>query len=129
MTPRQTRTQRLAMPLARHAVRDLVISHGGRIRPIQLRRTDLHTGQTEQILVPSGPGPCGRRNAGRAGTSTPSPSLPPAPPTTSSGCGWSTAPRPSSSTTTPRQQDRDTGELDELAAELDEEITRSGMRG
>src|SRR6266566_6554029 len=54
MTPRQTRTQRLAMPLARQVVRDLAISHGGCIRPAQLRRTDLHTGQVEQVLIPCG---------------------------------------------------------------------------
>ena len=54
MTPQQTRTQRLAMPLARNVIRDLAIENGGCIRPVQLRRTDLDTGQTEQVLVPCG---------------------------------------------------------------------------
>ena len=54
MTPRTTRAQRLAMPLARDVVRDLAAEHGGCIRPVQLRRTDLHTGQIEQVLVPCG---------------------------------------------------------------------------
>ncbi len=55
MTPaRQTRAQRLAMPLARHVVRDLAAEHGACIRPVQLRRTDLDTGQVEQVLVPCG---------------------------------------------------------------------------
>src|ERR1017187_4680992 len=54
MTPRQTRTQRLAMPLARDVVRDLAVSHGGGVRPGQLRRTDLDTGRVEQVLVPCG---------------------------------------------------------------------------
>src|SRR5712691_4680543 len=54
MTPPLTRAQRLAMPLARDVVRELAITHGGCIRPVQLRRTDLHTGQAEQVLVPCG---------------------------------------------------------------------------
>lgn len=55
MTPaRQTRAQRLAMPLARNVVRDLTAEHGGCIRPIQLRRTDIDTGQVTQVLVPCG---------------------------------------------------------------------------
>src|SRR5215475_4731247 len=44
----------MAMPLARDVVKDIAIEHGGCIRPVQLRRTDLATGQTEQILVPCG---------------------------------------------------------------------------
>ena len=54
MTQPGTRAQRLAMPLARDVVRDLAVSHGGCVRPVQLRRTDLHTGQTEPVLVPCG---------------------------------------------------------------------------
>jgi hypothetical protein len=142
MTPRQTRTQRLAMPLARQAVRDLAISHGGCIRPVQLRRTDLHTGQTEQILVPCGhtlatvcPSCAERARALRA---------------TQCREGWHLDTEP---VITPDPADdeqrmwvehraetqqhrdhaqaagQDTAELDELTAELDEEITRSGLRG
>jgi hypothetical protein len=51
-TGKTTRAQRLAMPLARDVVKDIAISHGGCIRPVQLRRTDLATGETEQVLVP-----------------------------------------------------------------------------
>ena len=54
MTPRQTRAQRLAMPLARDVVREVAVSHGGCVRPIQLRRTDTQTGQVEQVMVPCG---------------------------------------------------------------------------
>jgi hypothetical protein len=53
-TGKTTRAQRLTMPLARDVVKDLAINHGGCIRPVQLRRTDLATGQTEQVLVPCG---------------------------------------------------------------------------
>ena len=42
------------MPLAREVVKDLAVEHGACIRPIQLRRTNLDTGETEQVLVPCG---------------------------------------------------------------------------
>src|ERR1022692_4692908 len=54
MTQPSTRAQRLAMPLARDVVRELAVQHGGCVRPVQLRRTDLHTGRAEQVLVPCG---------------------------------------------------------------------------
>jgi hypothetical protein len=54
MTPRQTRAQRLAMPLARDVVREVAVNHGGCVRPIQLRRTDTTTGQVQQVMVPCG---------------------------------------------------------------------------
>ena len=44
----------LSMPLARDVVKDLAVEHGACVRPIQLRRTDLATGQTEPVLVPCG---------------------------------------------------------------------------
>jgi len=49
-----TRAQRLSMPLARDVVKDLAVEHGACIRPVQLRRTDLATGETEPVLVPCG---------------------------------------------------------------------------
>ena len=45
---------RMAMPLARQVVRDLAVEHGACIRPVQLRRTNLDTGQVDQVLVPCG---------------------------------------------------------------------------
>ena len=42
------------MPLARDVVKDLAVEHGACIRPVQLRRTDLATGQAETVLVPCG---------------------------------------------------------------------------
>ena len=42
------------MPLARDVVKDLAVEHGAGVRPVQLRRTDLATGQTEPVLVPCG---------------------------------------------------------------------------
>jgi hypothetical protein len=59
VTGRTTRVQRMAMPLAREVVRDLAVEQGACIRPIQLRRTNLDTGETGQVLIPCGhtPGP------------------------------------------------------------------------
>src|SRR5215472_1150236 len=54
MTTRTTRAGRLAMPLARDVVRELAVTNGGCVRPVQLRRTDIQTGQVEQVLVPCG---------------------------------------------------------------------------
>ena len=42
------------MPEARKVVQDLAVEHGACIRPLQLRRTDLTTGEVEQVLVPCG---------------------------------------------------------------------------
>ena len=42
------------MPLARDVVKDLAVEHGACIRPVQLRRTDMTTGETEPVLVPCG---------------------------------------------------------------------------
>ena len=53
-TTRTTRAQRLAMPLAREVVHDLAVEHGACIRPVQLRRTNLDTGEQEHVLVPCG---------------------------------------------------------------------------
>src|SRR5215472_7338472 len=53
-TTRVSRAERLAMPLARDVVRDLAVEHGACIRPIQLRRRNLDTGEVDQVLVPCG---------------------------------------------------------------------------
>ena len=42
------------MPLAREVVKDLAVEHGACIRPIQLRRTNLDTGEADTVLVPCG---------------------------------------------------------------------------
>ena len=117
--PRQTRAQRLAMLLARDVVRDLAVEHGGCVRPVQLRRTDLDTGAGRAGARPLRPHPrrrlpvlrragtrrCGQRNAAKAGTWTPSPPSPRMTRTTSSACGSSSAQEPSSGATTPTPPD------------------------
>src|SRR5712691_4411345 len=142
MTQPTTRAQRLAMPLARDVVRELAVSHGGCIRPVQLRRTDLHTGRAEQVLVPCGhtlaavcPGCAERARTLRAAQCRE---------------GWHLETEPVITPDNPddeqlmwaerraeAQQHRDqaddtgqdTAEDDELIGDLDEQITRSGIRG
>src|ERR1700761_3145730 len=49
-----TRAQRMAMPLARDVVRALAVEQGACIRPVQLRRRNIDTGEVDQVLVPCG---------------------------------------------------------------------------
>ena len=51
---RTTRAERMTMPLAPQVVKDLAVEHGACIRPIQLRCTNLDTGQVDQVFVPRG---------------------------------------------------------------------------
>ena len=51
---RASRAERMAMPLVRDVVREVAVEHGACIRPIQLRRRDVDTGEVEQVLVPCG---------------------------------------------------------------------------
>jgi hypothetical protein len=142
MTQRTTRAQRLTMPLAREVVRELAVTNGGCVRPVQLRRTDTQTGQVDQVLVPCGhtlatvcPSCAERAKTLRA---------------TQCREGWHLDHEPIVQADEPddvqrmwvqlraeHQAARDhaqaagegTTDLDELNAELDEEITRSGVRG
>jgi hypothetical protein len=139
MTPPLTRAQRLAMPLARDVVRDLAISHGGCIRPVQLRRTDTRTGQAEQVLVPCGntlasvcPGCAERARTLRAAQCREGWHLDHEPVITPDDPDDEQLMWIERRAETQQQQDQaedDTSELDELTADLDEQISRSGMRG
>jgi hypothetical protein len=51
---RTTRAERMTQPRAADAIRMLAEASGGCVRPVQLRRTNLDTGQTEQVIVPCG---------------------------------------------------------------------------
>jgi hypothetical protein len=53
-TGRSTRAQRLAQPTAREVVKAVALEHGACIRPVQLRRTNLETGEVEQVMIPCG---------------------------------------------------------------------------
>jgi hypothetical protein len=51
---RTTRAERMTQPRAAQAVTMLAEASGGCIRPVQLRRTNIDTGQAEQVIVPCG---------------------------------------------------------------------------
>ena len=142
-TARTTRAQRMAMPLARQVVKDLAVEHGACIRPIQLRRTNLDTGEVDTgartLRAHPGLGLSLVRRAGQVAARVAVPGRlaprgrtrhrpPTRPPRTSSG-GSRCAPRPSSSATRPPAAGQDTTDFDELLTELDEEITKAGIRG
>ncbi len=142
MTDGTTRAARLAHPLARDALRQITQDRGGCIRPVQLRRTDLDTGQVTQILIPCGatldttcPACAKRARSLRA-----------------EQCrdGWHLENEPADPAPAPDDQQEtwltlrahaqvrrdqaaaageDTAELDQLIAELDDELARTGIRG
>jgi hypothetical protein len=132
----------MAMPLARDVVKDIAINHGGCIRPVQLRRTDLATGQTEQVLVPCGhtlasvcPACAERARNLRAAQCREGwhldhePDLEPGTPTDDQE--WWIENRAEAQTRRDQAaaSGEDTEDLEELLGELDEEINRAGMRG
>jgi replication initiator protein RepSA len=142
MTDTSTRAQRMAMPLARDSIRKIAEASGGCLRPVQLRRTDTVTGQTETIMIPCGATvasicpPCAERAKSLR----------------ASQCreGWHLEDEPDPGPAAPderqeywlilraeaqakRDRDQATGKdvtnLDGLIAELDAEITKAGIRG
>jgi hypothetical protein len=142
MTRTSTRAERTAAPLARDSIRKIAEASGGCLRPIQMRRTDIVTGQTEQVMKPCGATlasicpPCAERAKTLRAVQCRE--------------GWHLEDEPVTGPAGPDEaqeywlilraeaqarRDRaeangqDTGELDELLAELDVEITRAGVRG
>ena len=142
MTQHTTRAERMAQPRAADAIKALAEASGGCIRPVQLRRTDLDTGQVEQVIVPCGatlatlcPACAERAKSLRAAQCREGwhledePIPPPAPP--DDWQAWLLEQRAE------LQQLRDrmhaagdeTAGLDELIGEVDAELARSGIRG
>ena len=141
-TGKTTRAQRMAMPLARDVVKDIAISHGGCIRPVQLRRTDLTTGETEQVLVPCGhtlasvcPACAERAKNLRAAQCREGwhldrePDLEPGPATDDQEWWIENRADIQARRDQAAASGEDTEDLDQLLGELDEEINRAGMRG
>jgi hypothetical protein len=137
-----TRAQRMAMPLARKVVKELAVEHGACIRPIQLRRTNLGTGEADTVLVPCGhtlahvcPSCAERARTLRSAQCREGWHLEDEPDLTPDSATddqqWWVTMRADA------QQSRDqaetagqnTADFDELIRELDEEITKSGVRG
>ncbi len=130
------------MPLARQVVRDLAVEHGACIRPIQLRRTNLDTGETDTVLVPCGhtlahvcPSCAERAKSLRAAQCREGwhledePAIAPDPATEDQK--WWVEKRAEAQQLRDQAADagHDTADLDELLVELDEGITKAGIRG
>jgi hypothetical protein len=132
----------MAMPLAREVVKDLAVEHGACIRPIQLRRTNLDTGEVDTVLAPCGhtlahvcPSCAERARTLRAAQCREGwhledePDITPDPATEDQK--WRIEKRAEAQQVHDRAEaaGQNTTDLDELLAELDEEITNAGIRG
>jgi hypothetical protein len=142
MTERATRAERMAQPRAADAIKTLAEASGGCIRPVQLRRTDLDTGQVEQVIVPCGatlatlcPACAERAQSLRAAQCREGwhledePIPPPAPP--DDWQAWLLEQRAELQQLCDRMHaagDQTTG-LDELIGDVHAELARSGIRG
>src|SRR6266851_5003335 len=137
-----TKSSLLAMPLARNVVRELAIEHGGCVRPVQLRRTDLHTGQTEPVLIPCGhtlaavcPSCAERKRTLRAAQCREGwhleaePVIEPDPPDDEQRMWVEKRAEVQQWHDDAQAAGQDTAEDEALIGDLDEEITRAGMRG
>jgi hypothetical protein len=141
MTNAATPALRLPAPLARDALRQIIQDRGGCIRPVQLRRTNLDTGEITQVLIPcrstletACPG-CAQRAQGLRAEQCRD--------------GWHLEDEPDDRASAPDEAQQfwlslraraqvlhdqaataeDAAELDLLIAELDDELARAGIRG
>ena len=127
------------MPLAREVVRDLAVEHGACIRPVQLRRTNLDTGQVDQVLVPCGhtlasvcPSCADRAKTLRAAQCREGwhledePDLDPDPATDDQQWWVMLRAEAQQHRDQAEAAGQDTADFDELIAELDDEITTRG---
>jgi hypothetical protein len=139
---RTTRAERMTMPLARQVVKDLAVEHGACVRPIQLRRTNLDTGEVDQVLVPCGhtlahvcPSCAERAKTLRAAQCREGwhledePDLTPDPATEDQQWWVTMRADAQQSRDQAASSGQDMADFDELIRELDEEITKSGVRG
>jgi hypothetical protein len=130
------------MPLARDVVHGLAVEHGACIRSVQLRRTDITTGQVEQVLVPCGNTlasvcpPCAERaKTLRAAQCREGwhldhePVTEPDDPTDTQQWWITTRADVQAERDHAEQDGQDTIDLDAAIPELDEEIANAGMRG
>ena len=130
------------MPLAREVVRDLAVEHGACIRPVQLRRTNLDTGETDTVLVPCGhtlasvcPACADRAKSLRAAQCREGwhledePDITPDPATGDQQWWIEKRAEAQQLRDQAAAAGTDTTDLDALITELDEEITEAGIRG
>ncbi|GGQ70291.1 replication initiator [Couchioplanes azureus] len=139
-----SRAARLGLPVSVHVLKELCADHGVCIRPVSLRRTDLHTGQTELIDIPCGATredkcpPCAKRARRlrqtqiREGWHRTDEPLPPPAPATEEQRGLILlradfeAARDAAIRESLWEQ---VAELDEAIAEVEEQIAAEGLRG
>ncbi|MDT0331029.1 replication initiator [Nocardiopsis lambiniae] len=145
-TGKSTRAERLAQPLAREVAEQVAADHGVCIRPVSLRRTNIATGATEVIDVPCGstlesrcPACAKRKRSLRRSQCeegwhlATEPVVEPDPPTQQQQ-GWVeqratvTAERDRLAATGAAEPEQ-LAALDAAIADLDEEISASGLRG
>ena len=139
---RTTRAERMAMPLARHVVKDLAAEHGACLRPVQLRRTEIDTGHVEQVLIPCGhtlasvcPSCAERARILRAAQCREGwhldhePVIDPDPATEDQRALITDRAEAQADRDALASEGLDTGDLDERIGELDEQITEAGLRG
>jgi len=142
MTVRQTRAERAASPLARGAIRNIAEASGGCLRPVQLRRTDIQTGETVAVMVPCGAtlasicSPCAERTKTLRAAQCregwhleDEPDLAPAAPDKTQEFWLTMRAEAQLRRDTAAAVGHDTSEYDALIDELDVEITRAGVRG
>ncbi len=139
---RVTRADRMAMPLAHDVLRDVAVENGACIRPVQLRRTDRDTGETETVLVPCGSTldsvcpPCAQRaKTLRAAQCREGwhledePGITPGPATEDQKWWITLRAEAQRGRDQAAAAGQDTDGFDQLIGELDAEITRAGIRG
>jgi len=140
MTTRSTRAERQAQPRAADAIRMLAEASGGCIRPVQLRKTSLDTGHTEQVIVPCGatldsvcPACAQRARSLRVQQCRDGwhledePTVAPAPPDDYQT--WLLEQRAEFQKLRDQTNGEEAARLDEVLAELDTELARTGVRG
>src|SRR5215472_5956278 len=142
LTERVTCPAGLVSPLARDALRQVTQDRGGCIRPVQLRRTNLATGEVTQVLIPCGSTfeaacqACAKRaqvlraEQCRAGWHLESEPLDHRPAPDEDQEFWlGLRARAQVLRDQARVADQDTTELDRAIAELDDELAAAGIRG
>ena len=130
------------MPLARQVVKDLAAEHGACLRPVQLRRTEIDTGHVEQVLIPCGhtlasvcPSCAERARILRAAQCREGwhldhePVIDPDPATEDQRFWIEKRAEAQQLRDHADAAGQDTTDLDRLLTELDEEITKAGVRG
>jgi hypothetical protein len=141
-TQRITRADRMAHPTTRDAVRAVAENHGACLRPIQLRRINTTTRETDHVLVPCGatlasvcPSCAERAKTLRAaqcreGWHLDTEPIPPHPAPDDVQAMW-VEKRAEAQADRDRAEHagQDPAELDELITDLDQQITNSGLRG